>query len=318
MDEQSQSEEETDSDSDEDVPLHPALASAPSGARKTLRKRPVKHAVAARDTTNGESVEEAEREMGNQHFKKGDFPAAIKNYTRCLGINPTNVLALSNRAMAYLKIKEFRKAEVDCSNALKHNAEHVKSWVRRGAARNALGRHHHALLDFQTAHALDATNRGIKGDMLKTREAMKNAIRRSPRTKMQIEVVSTVSRPAGPVMPEVQILTPHALKDEKSMAEAKGAAAPAKQSQASASKAKSSKSNAPKKVLKTPKTGYEFQKTWGGLDIDERREYLLLINPQQIKKVIGDSLDAETLNAIVTVIHETFLPYVPRVKFFAL
>ena len=50
--------------------------------------------------------------------KKGDFNGAIKCYTRCIGLNPENYIAYSNRAMAYLKAKNFACAEEDCSSAL--------------------------------------------------------------------------------------------------------------------------------------------------------------------------------------------------------
>ena len=72
-------------------------------------------------------------------------PEAAKHYTRCIAINPRNVLALSNRAMAFLKTRQHLKAERDCSAALRVDPAHVKSLTRRATARNDTGRHHHAL-----------------------------------------------------------------------------------------------------------------------------------------------------------------------------
>ena len=50
-----------------------------------------------------------------------------------------NYVAFSNRAMAYLKLKEYGKAEKDCSCALSIEPTHVKSLLRRANAKNAIG-----------------------------------------------------------------------------------------------------------------------------------------------------------------------------------
>ncbi len=54
-------------------------------------------------------MDEVERERGNDYFKKGDFYEAIKCYTRSVVINKNNATTYSNRAMAYLKTKEYTK-----------------------------------------------------------------------------------------------------------------------------------------------------------------------------------------------------------------
>jgi len=70
-----------------------------------------------------------------------------QSYTKCLGLKSKNYVAFSNRAMAYLKLKEFIRAEQDCNFALDIQKDHVKSLMRRATARNALGRHRGALTD---------------------------------------------------------------------------------------------------------------------------------------------------------------------------
>ena len=119
-----------------------------------------------------------EKEDGNAHYRSGDFVAAVKSYTRCLGYNARNSVVLSNRAMCYLKMKEFAKAEEDCNLALKLDAKHIKSYVRRASARNALGRHREALLDLEMASQLEPHNKQVQSEMRKTRELMKTAIKR--------------------------------------------------------------------------------------------------------------------------------------------
>ena len=70
----------------------------------------------ARGVESSADPEATERERGNQEFKTGNYTAAIKCYTKCLGMKPKNYTAFSNRAMAYLKTKEYSRAEVSYFN----------------------------------------------------------------------------------------------------------------------------------------------------------------------------------------------------------
>lgn len=66
----------------------------------------------ARGNYQDKDLEEFERERGNAEFKVGNFTAAVKSYTKCLGLKGRNFVAFSNRAMAYLKLKEYARAVV--------------------------------------------------------------------------------------------------------------------------------------------------------------------------------------------------------------
>jgi tetratricopeptide (TPR) repeat protein len=66
----------------------------------------------ARGSYQARDLEETERERGNAEFKAGNFTAATKCYTKCLGMKARNYVAFSNRAMAYLKLKEYARAVV--------------------------------------------------------------------------------------------------------------------------------------------------------------------------------------------------------------
>eukprot|EP01041_Mallomonas_annulata_P010232 gene10232-21337_t len=124
--------------------------------QKYIPSQPVVTAVPrALGQSSGLDAEAVERERGNDEFKKGNFPLAIKSYTKCLGMKTRNYIAFSNRAMAYLRLKEHVLAETDCSCALSIHPGHVKSLVRRAAARTALGKHRAALTDLLVACSLD-------------------------------------------------------------------------------------------------------------------------------------------------------------------
>lgn len=54
--------------------------------------------------------------------------------------------------MACLKTKDFINAERDCKSALNIEPGHIKSYIRRATARNALGKHRGALQDLDRAY----------------------------------------------------------------------------------------------------------------------------------------------------------------------
>jgi len=89
----------------------------------------------------------------------------------------------SNRAMAYLKLREYLKAEEDCTQALLLNEKHVKSLVRRGQARRKLEKHKEALKDFQKANEVEPENKEIQEE-IKTTFKRINTIKEERKKKM--------------------------------------------------------------------------------------------------------------------------------------
>lgn len=259
---------------------------------------------------------EIERQEGNEHYKRGDYVAAIKSYTRCLGYNAQDAIVLSNRAMAFIKNREFGKAEDDCTLALKVDAKHVKSLLRRGTARNALGKHRLALLDFQRAAALDPKNRQIPSQMTSTRDLMRTAIKRAPkRTGFEIQVVNTPSSgtkskikvqevPEGDEVVDKENANPHEAQRsaEPSISTDAVAETPAKAPTSS----KSSSGVLPKLPMRAPSTSYEFNRVWKTLRptgdaarkqqlLELRARYLRLVAPGQLRAIFKNSIEAEIL-----------------------
>lgn len=147
----------------------------------------------AKGVANSKDAETMERERGNEEFVKGNFAAAVKCYTKCLGLKVGNVTAFSNRAMTYLKLKEYNRAETDCSCALSVDDKHVKSLLRRATARNALGKHRAALLDLLKLADIDSsTNKQqvVRVEILRTRELLRSAVNRAPLIALQVEYLN--------------------------------------------------------------------------------------------------------------------------------
>mmetsp|Transcript_8089 Transcript_8089/g.13454 ORF Transcript_8089/g.13454 Transcript_8089/m.13454 type:complete len:477 (+) Transcript_8089:51-1481(+) len=134
----------------------------------------------ARGEYHARDIEEAEREHGNAEFKMGNFTAAVKSYTKCLGMKSRNYVAFSNRAMCYLKLKEYERAVSDCSSAIAIESTHIKSLLRRSSAYNSLGKHRAALRDLKSAQELDPSSKQTRSELQHTRELLRSAANRAP------------------------------------------------------------------------------------------------------------------------------------------
>ncbi|WAR25055.1 RPAP3-like protein [Mya arenaria] len=106
-----------------------------------------------------------EKDKGNEHFKKGQFDAAIECYTRGADLDPTNPLLPANRAMAMLKQDKFAAAELDCSIALTLDPLYTKAYLRRGTARLGLHKYIDAKADYERVLQLEPNNKKAKSDL---------------------------------------------------------------------------------------------------------------------------------------------------------
>lgn len=280
---------------------------------------------------------EIERVEGNEHYKRGDYVAAIKSYTRCLGLDPQNAVVLSNRAMALIKNREFAKAEDDCSLALKVDPTHVKSYLRRGTARNALGKHRLALLDFENCTKLDSKNRQIQTQYAATRDLIRATIKRVPkRTDFTVKVLNNV--PPAPVVgskaTKIEILDDDGeqeIEENKENASGQYPAVPAstklKQQSVNKEKIVNNEKNpiraAPRTPLpslpkKSPQTSYEFTRVWKTFapkgDVDRkpqllslRAQYLRMVQPSSLRSIFKNAIESDLLCEIFSALRSEIL-----------
>jgi tetratricopeptide (TPR) repeat protein len=111
----------------------------------------------------GESLldSSSEKEQGNEFFKQKKFNEAIDCYSRSIALSP-NAVTYANRAMAYLKIKRYREAEVDCTEALNLDDRYIKAYSRRATARKELGMIKEAKEDAEFALRLEPESQELK------------------------------------------------------------------------------------------------------------------------------------------------------------
>ncbi|KRY37808.1 RNA polymerase II-associated protein 3, partial [Trichinella spiralis] len=99
-----------------------------------------------------------EKESGNSFYVKKDYEKAIMCYSRSISADPFRPVVYCNRAMAYLKLKNYAEAYADCSKALTFDSTYVKALYRRGMASKGLNNFDDAVEDFQHVLTLDPNN----------------------------------------------------------------------------------------------------------------------------------------------------------------
>lgn len=128
--------------------------------------------AAAGGAANGagpkQSAADVLKDKGNAAFKAGKFEEAAKHYSAALKKADTAVLR-SNRAMAYLKLGEFKGAEEDCTVALTYDKKNVKALLRRGTARAFQGNYEEALSDFEMVLVLEPQNKDAQSEIQRMR-----------------------------------------------------------------------------------------------------------------------------------------------------
>ena len=116
------------------------------------------------DALNYIDPEKAEqhKERGNQLFKDGDFPGALKEFDEGIKRDPSNKFLYSNRAFAYIKLMEPVQGLKDAEKAIELDNTFIKAWARKGTCHQLCKEFHKAMEAFQKGLELDADNKDCK------------------------------------------------------------------------------------------------------------------------------------------------------------
>ena len=101
---------------------------------------------------------EAEKELGNQKFKEGDYAAAVKHYSEAIARNPDEPKYYSNRAACYTKLAAFDLGLKDCEKCVELDPKFTKGWIRKGKILQGMQQHRKASKAYQAALELDPYN----------------------------------------------------------------------------------------------------------------------------------------------------------------
>ncbi|CAH8616439.1 unnamed protein product [Schistosoma bovis] len=100
---------------------------------------------------------EREKEKGNESFKSGDYADAMNYYKRSLIMHKTNAV-YNNRALIYLRQKQWKQAVNDCTKVLKTEPDNLKALFRRSQANFELDNLEQAEKDLNRLTDQDPTN----------------------------------------------------------------------------------------------------------------------------------------------------------------
>ncbi|CAH1791703.1 unnamed protein product [Owenia fusiformis] len=76
-------------------------------------------------------ISQEEKDKGNDAFKNGNYPVALKHYSEAIKRNPDDAKVYSNRAACYNKLMEFGLALKDCETCIKLDPTWVKGYLRK-------------------------------------------------------------------------------------------------------------------------------------------------------------------------------------------
>lgn len=113
-------------------------------------------------------IAEQHKDKGNEAFKAGNFPGAIKEFDEAIKRDPTNKAYYSNRALAYIKLMEPVMAKKDAEKALELDQNFVKAWARKGTAHQLMKEYHKSIEAFEKGMQLDPASKECKEGYEKT------------------------------------------------------------------------------------------------------------------------------------------------------
>ncbi|KAL0121072.1 hypothetical protein PUN28_008653 [Cardiocondyla obscurior] len=157
---------------------------------------------------------EEEKELGNQKYKDGDYPAAIKHYSEAILRNPDDPKYYSNRALCYTKLAAFDLGLKDCEKVVELDPKFIKGWIRKGKILQAMKQQGKALTAYQKALELDPQNsEALEGYRSCAVSASSNPEEVRKRAMADPEVQSILRDPAMRLILEQMQSDPRALQD---------------------------------------------------------------------------------------------------------
>lgn len=157
---------------------------------------------------------EEEKELGNEKYKEGVYPAAIKHYSEAIKRNPDDPKYYSNRAACYTKLAAFDLGLKDCEKCVEIDPKFIKGWIRKGKILQGMQQQGKALTAYQKALELDPSNsEALEGYRSCAVSVSSNPEEVRKRAMADPEVQSILRDPAMRLILEQMQSDPRALQD---------------------------------------------------------------------------------------------------------
>ncbi|CAG8476527.1 8578_t:CDS:1 [Dentiscutata erythropus] len=104
---------------------------------------------------------EQHKKKGNAHFSSKDYNRAITEYSLAINKAPNNSVYYTNRALCYLKMKNYGNVIADCEMAIKQDPTSVKGYYMLGQALTEQIDFDTAISNLQKAYDLTIKDKGV-------------------------------------------------------------------------------------------------------------------------------------------------------------
>jgi len=105
-------------------------------------------------------------------MKAKEYDEAIAAYSRAIDLNDTEPAAYCNRAMAYLRVKNYARCIDDSNKTLELEPDYVKAFHRRGKAYLATNKFDLAIRDFQYILEKNPEDQDINASLKQARDKL--------------------------------------------------------------------------------------------------------------------------------------------------
>eukprot|EP01017_Pseudomicrothorax_dubius_P012205 TRINITY_DN1485_c0_g1_i5.p1 TRINITY_DN1485_c0_g1~~TRINITY_DN1485_c0_g1_i5.p1 ORF type:complete len:597 (-),score=229.01 TRINITY_DN1485_c0_g1_i5:177-1967(-) len=115
---------------------------------------------------------EKARERGNEFFKNGDYPNAVKEYDEAVRRNPKDSKAFNNKATCLTKLGDIPGALKAVERAVEIDPTFVKAWAKKGSIHQTLSEFHKAMEAYEKGLKIDPENVECKEGLSKVQFAV--------------------------------------------------------------------------------------------------------------------------------------------------
>lgn len=111
---------------------------------------------------------EEHREKGNELYKGGNYPGALKEYDEGIRRDPNSCAIYSNRCATYIKLMVLDQALKDAEKCIELDPKFTKAYLRKGNVHHLMKEYHKAMKAYDEGLKIEPDNAEIKQAQQKT------------------------------------------------------------------------------------------------------------------------------------------------------
>ncbi|MEO6656300.1 MAG: TonB family protein [Pyrinomonadaceae bacterium] len=138
---------------------------------------------------------------GNENKSKGNFEAAVNDFTRAIEMNSSDIDVLLGRAESYFNRNSYTLAIADYSKAIELDPKNAGYYIRRGEAQEKRNNVELAVADYKKALEQDAANESAKSSLSRLQPEPPKAIE-----KTETKTEAPQAAAAIPLIPDFVLL----------------------------------------------------------------------------------------------------------------